>query len=79
MLPVVHDRHPVAELVRLFHVVGGEQDGLSLAVELAEQLPQGEPALGVEPRGGLVHEQHRRRWKMARATISRWAMPPRSA
>ena len=29
MLPVVHDRHPVAELVGLFHVVGGEQDRLA--------------------------------------------------
>ena len=28
---VVHDRHPVAELVGLLHVVGGEQDRLAVA------------------------------------------------
>src|SRR4051794_23474926 len=40
-LAVVHDRHPVAELVGFLHVVGGEEDGLSAAVQFAQDLPQG--------------------------------------
>ncbi len=55
---VVHDRHPPAQLVGLLHVVRREQDRLALGVELAEDLPQGEPALRVEAGGRLVHEQH---------------------
>ena len=56
--PVVHDRHPVAELVGLLHVVGGEQHGLPGRVEVPEDLPQRQPALRVEAGGGLVEEQH---------------------
>jgi hypothetical protein len=56
---VIHDRHPLAQLVGLLHVMGGEQDRLPVAIELAEDLPQREPALRVEARGGLVQEQHR--------------------
>ena len=59
-LAVVHDRDPVAELVGLLHVVGGEQDGLAVVVELAQDLPEGQPALGVEAGGRFVHEQHGR-------------------
>src|ERR1022692_2473448 len=36
---VVHDGYPLAELVGLLHVVGGEQDGLAFAVQLTEQVP----------------------------------------
>ena len=57
--PVVDDRQPVAELVGLLHVVGGEEDRLALAVELAEHLPQREAALRVEPGGRLVEEHGR--------------------
>ena len=59
-LAVVDDGEAVAELVGLFHVVGGEQDGLAVAVQLAEDLPQGDAALGIEAGGGLVEEQDRR-------------------
>ncbi len=59
-LAVVHDRHTVAELVRLLHVVGREQDRLALLVQLAEELPQREPALRVEAGSRLVHEEDRR-------------------
>ena len=55
---MVHDRHPAAELVRLFHVVGGEDDRLALGVQLAQDVPQHEAALRVEARRRLVHEQH---------------------
>ncbi len=58
-LAVVHDRDAVAELVRLLHVVGRQHDRLALAVQLAEDLPQREAALRVEPGRGLVHEEHR--------------------
>ena len=57
---VVHDRHALAELVGLLHVVGGEQDRLPLAVELAEDLPQRQATLRVKAGGRLVEEQHRR-------------------
>ena len=57
---VVDDGDPVAELVGLLHVVGGEQDRLAVGVELAEDLPQGDAALRVEPGGRLVEEQDRR-------------------
>ncbi len=57
---MVHDRHAIAQLVGLLHVVGGQQDRLALAVELAEDLPQREAALRIEARGRLVEEQHRR-------------------
>ena len=59
-LAVVHDRHPIAELVGLLHVVGRQQDRLPLAVQLAEDLPQRQAALRVQARGRLVEEQHRR-------------------
>ncbi len=54
---MVHDRDPVAELVRLLHVVRGEEDGLSLGVQLVEDLPQRDAALRVETGGGLVEEE----------------------
>ena len=60
MRAVVDDGEPVAELVGLLHVVGGEQDGLAVGVELAEDLPQGDAALRVEAGGRLVEEEDRR-------------------
>ena len=54
---VVHDGHPVTELVGLFHVVRGEHDRLALGVEALEELPQRQTALGVEPGSGLVEEE----------------------
>ena len=57
---MIHDRHPVAQVVGLLHVVGGQQDRLAVAVELAEDLPQREAALRVEARRRLIEEQHRR-------------------
>ena len=56
-LAVVDDREPVAELVGLFHVVRGEEDGLAVAVQLAEDLPQRDATLRVEAGGRLVEEQ----------------------
>ncbi len=76
---MVHDGHPVAQLVGFLHVVSGEHDRLTFGVEAREQLPQCQTSLGIEPGRGLVKEEHRGRWKMARATMSRWAIPPESA
>ena len=59
-LAVVHDRHPVAQLVGFLHVVRGQHDGLPLGVEALEQIPQGQASLGVEPGGGLVEEENGR-------------------
>jgi hypothetical protein len=54
---VVDDGHPAAELVGLLHVVGGEEDGLALAVQLLHDLVEGQAALGVEAGGRLVEEE----------------------
>ncbi len=57
---MVHDRHAIAQRIGLLHVVGGQQDRLTLAIELSEDPPQREATLRIETRGGLVEEQHRR-------------------
>ena len=76
---MVHDRDAVAELIGLLHVVGREQDRLALAVELAEDPPQREAALGIEAGGGSSRNSTAGRWKIARAIINRCAIPPESA
>ena len=43
--------------VRLLHVVRGEQDGLTVVVQLAEDLPHRDPALRIEAGGRLVEEE----------------------
>ncbi len=55
---VVDDRDPLAELVGLFHVVRREHDRLAPPVQLADHVPQREPALRIEAGGRLVEEQH---------------------
>ena len=57
---MIHDRHTTTELVRLLHVVRRQHDRLPVAVQLAEDLPQREPALGVKTGRRLVQEQHGR-------------------
>ena len=59
-LAVVHDRHALAQAVGLLHVVRQQHDRLAVGVQLAEDLPQREPALRVEAGGRLVEEQDRR-------------------
>ena len=41
ILPVVHDRHPVAERLGLVHVVGGQHDGAAGVVDLRAAGPTG--------------------------------------
>jgi hypothetical protein len=49
-----------AEGLRLLQVMGGEDDGVAVPVELADELPQPLAQLHVHPRGGLVQHDHRR-------------------
>src|SRR5438477_8654657 len=60
-LPVVDDRHPVAERVGLLQVVRGEEDGHAFGAQPAYLVPQVRTALRVEPGGGLVEEDDLRR------------------
>src|SRR4051794_23579796 len=57
-LAVVHDRDPLAELLGLLHVVGGEQDRLAGRVQRPQRVPQVDPGLRVDAGGRLVQEQH---------------------
>ena len=56
-LAVIHDRHPVTELVGFFHVVGRQHDGLPLGVEVTQEIPQGQTALWVKSCCRLVEEE----------------------
>ena len=55
----VDDADPVGQFVRLFQVLGGEEDGhAELGVEPADLLPHPGPAHRVQAAGRLVEEQH---------------------
>ena len=54
---VVHDDQPVAQLLGLVHVVGGEDQGDALLLEPEQPVPQHVPGLRVEPGGRLVEQQ----------------------
>ena len=56
-LPVIDDRHAVAEHLGLVHVVRGQQDGAAVGAEAFEDVPQLPPRLRVEAGGRLVEEQ----------------------
>ncbi len=47
-----------AQRVGLVHVVGGEDDGLALAVVIADDVPEQQAGLRIEAGGRLVEEQH---------------------
>ena len=76
---VVHDRHPVAELVGLLHVVRGEEDRLAAAWSSPRISHRAMRLWGSRPAVGSSRNRMRGRCMIARATISRWAMPPDSA
>src|SRR5438552_1395108 len=60
-LAQVDNRDALAELVRLFHVLGREEDRhLLFPVEATQVLPHRGPRLRVEARRGLVQEQNSR-------------------
>mmetsp|Transcript_6408 Transcript_6408/g.22558 ORF Transcript_6408/g.22558 Transcript_6408/m.22558 type:complete len:538 (+) Transcript_6408:1081-2694(+) len=54
---VGHDRHPVAQQVRLVHVVRREQHDAAL-LRLLYKLPRGTPGVWVHPARGLVQDDH---------------------
>src|SRR5581483_9139906 len=58
-LSVVDDRQAVAEEVGLFHVVRREEDRLTCAVQLTDQLPERDATLRIETSRGLVEEEDR--------------------
>jgi hypothetical protein len=55
--PARDHRGPVAQLGGLVEVVRGEEDRRALGLELADQVPEAVPGLGVEARGRLVEEE----------------------
>src|SRR5437764_339795 len=54
--PVLDDRHPVGQRLRLVEVVGREQHGLAELLERADRLPGVAPGRRVETSRGLVEE-----------------------
>ena len=52
----VHNGDAVAEGFRLSHVVGGEQHGNAAFPDVAHQIPQVAPGLGVEAGSWLVED-----------------------
>ena len=50
----------VAQPLRLVHVVGGEQQGLAVALEIEQALPDHDARLRVEPGGRLVQDHQLR-------------------
>ena len=56
----IDDGHAVAELLGLFDVVRGEQDGALLAAQVLHQLVNFQARLRIEAGGRFVQEQHLR-------------------
>ena len=56
----VHHHEPVAQLLGLVHVVGGEDQADALLLEAVEPVPQGVAGLRVEARRRLVEQQQLR-------------------
>src|SRR3972149_6225418 len=56
-LSPVDDGDPVAEALRLLHVMGREQDGASPVLVGEDRVAEGKPRLGVEPRGRLLPDE----------------------
>ena len=55
---MLHDRHALAKPLRLFHVVGGEEDRLSFAMQLQQDVPERQAALRIDAGGRFVEEEH---------------------
>jgi hypothetical protein len=53
---VIDDGDLVAQALRLFHVVGGQQDGLAACAHGLDQRPEVASGLGVEAGGGFVEK-----------------------
>ena len=59
-LAVVDDGDPVAQLVRLFHVVRRQHHGDPFFTQPPHRIPHRNPALRIEPRRRLIQKQHLR-------------------
>jgi len=58
--PLVDDAHPVGQLLGLFHIMGGIEDGHALPAQLLHHVEDAAAALGVDAHRRLVHEQQLR-------------------
>src|SRR5438105_1670036 len=56
--PVVHDGDALAELVCLFHIMCGEQNGHTLLIERADAIPEEEPRLRIKAIGWLIQKDN---------------------
>ena len=54
---MIDDRQPITEALRFVHIVGGQHNGASALLELADDLPQLAAALRIESRGWLVEKE----------------------
>ena len=59
-LTVIDDGEAIAEALGFIHVVSGEQDGATLLLEGADDVPELAAALGIESGGGLVEKKDAR-------------------
>ena len=57
---VVDDHQPVAQLLGLVHVVGGQHEGRAALLEPEQPVPQHVPGLRVQAGGRLVEHEHTR-------------------
>src|SRR6266566_767924 len=56
--PPVHQRHPIAQLLGFFHVVGRDENSDPVRLEQAQAVPDRVAADGVEPDRRLVEDEH---------------------
>src|SRR5579885_1348864 len=68
-LTLVHDCDALAKLLRLFHKVGGEKDGHSLFVQIAQMSPDELTRVRIEALSWLVEEEHFRLVKKRKGEI----------
>ncbi len=54
---VVDDGDTIAEALRLFHVMRGQEDGAAGLLELEDEIPELPSRLGIEAGGRLVEKQ----------------------
>lgn len=55
---MVHDGDFIAQIVRLLHVMRGQQHGLVARLDAVDQFPEIQPRLRVKAGGGFVEEHH---------------------
>src|ERR1700761_5699090 len=54
--PMIHDRYPIAEPLRLVHVVRGEYDRASGLLQAFDEVPQVAACLRIEPGSRLIEK-----------------------